>query len=248
MTTLYRGTQRLDPGGIRKSMSFTDSKDVAIIWSAVPADVLRRSKAKFVPSSTLHTIEVDTSNALDLGDNSSTLGNVLRLLEGISHEEVLKILNYMHNRLTGRAKGGEFSFHVLDEDGNNPLEEEEVFGFSFTQTLISWFRDEWDYSPSIEEADRVVADTFIFADAPAVQRAALRLGYDWLTYRDVFEGGRSASIDLLKTTVGELEGVKWERDLNWEKVPTHQTYRLLNTNIDYDLKSETVYGRLEEME
>lgn len=243
---LFRGTQHLSPGTqVRGSLSFTPSLPVAVIWSARPGDIWsHRARATFLSTSTVHAAHVHSSNTLKLNEGaelSTKLGDVLRLLQygepsGITHDEVLRIFNYMHNRLIGKARGGEFGYTVYDEEGGELDEQDLLLSFSSPRTLISEVKDdfEYDWAERLQTIDRVLADTFVFADAPTVQKVAQRLGYDALTYQDVFQGGESASKELLHRDVVELPGVDEEWDeIEGEYVPSHVTVRPLNAPVQY---------------
>lgn len=246
MQTLYRGTQRTSAEGVRKAHSYAYSLPVAVIWSARPGDVWSNTKTKFLPTSTIHMIEANIRNPLKLGEryeSFSGLGDILEKLEfetsnGITKQEVLKVYNYLHNRLIGKASGGEFSYVVVDEEGNDIFNEDDIpLSFSHPQTLVSLAKEEWNYEPNIKTANYLIADAFIFADAPAVQRAALALGYDALIYSDVFQGGEDAARELLGKNVQELPGIEIQRDLNGKRVPTHITVRPLSADVIIDAVS-----------
>lgn len=224
---IYRGTQRTTIEGALKGMSFAATLPVAIIWSAIPGDIFANRPTKFASSSTVHIATVMDGKALNLGDLIyCSFGDILRVLrydeeDGITFEEAKKILTYMHNRLMGKARGGDFTYEISDD--------EEDDYFSFTSTRISRFRDDWEYNLSIEFADRLIADTFVFADAPAVQRAALALGFDTLQYEDVFQGGELAAKDLFGIdNVEILAGIEYSIDLKGDEVPSHETIRILD--------------------
>jgi hypothetical protein len=236
----YRGTRGRDPErSIRRSLSFTPSLPVALIWSAPPGDVWGRRPPAFTPSSTVHAAYLGIAKPLVLDDQESYmhLGDVLRLLRfeeagGISEEQARRIYNYLHNRILGKAEGGEFGYRVLDEDGGDLDEADVPLSFLMPATLISEARDDWDVEPTLETAGRVIADTYIFADAPAVQKAAVQLGYDGLIYRDVFLGGDSASRELLGEDVEDLDGIEMQYDLkDDDEVPTHLTARPLGDAV-----------------
>jgi hypothetical protein len=241
--TVYRGTQRESITGVRKGLSFTPSLPVAVIWSARPSDVWSNRRTQFLPTSTIHVAEVDVRQPLVLGDhNSLGLDDVLQLLDfgtegGISEDEVRKIYNYMHNRIIGKAEGGEFAYVVLDEDGNPRDEDEVPWSFTRPETLISLARDDWDNDPSLATAAQLQADAFIFADAPTVQKVAARLGHDAIVYQDVFAGGKSASKELFGVPVEALDGVKMRYDLDNKLVPTHWTLRPLDAGVIVDVAS-----------
>jgi len=229
---LYRGTRREEVKGVRKSVSYTPSLPVAIIWSSRPPDVWGQREASFLPTSTVHIARLNTDKILELSsDNHDSFLQILRALKygvrgGLDHDEMLKILQYLHNRLIGRAKGGEFSYRV------EGIEEEDIpFSLMDPKTTISELKWELegisDKKEVEQEADRLIADTFIFADAPAVQRAAVNLGYKALYYPDVFQGGEFVAPKLLGIDVYGLQGVERQWDLEMEKVPVHETYRPL---------------------
>lgn len=239
METVYRGTQRAVVEGARKGLSFTYSLPVAVIWSAQPGDEWGRRKPSFLPTSTVHVAKIDARSPLTLSDESyATLGDVIRLLGygkpgGISDEEVRKVYNYLHNRLIGKAPGGDFLYALVDEEGTPVGEDDVPFSLRSPETIISWHaRGAWDLAyeldESLEAADRLTADTFIFADAPAVQRAALARGHDVLVYRDVFAGGERAAMGLLDRQVKDFAGIRMEYDLESTRVPTHWTVRVLD--------------------
>ena len=238
IVTLYRGTQSPKIKGARKSLSFTPSLPVAIIWSALPGDIWSGRKTQFLDKSTVHTIEATVRNPLIISKHGDvSLGDILENLRygyvgGIDEEEVRKIYNYMHNRLTGKAPGGEFKYNVCDDTGELVDEDEVPFSLISPETKISWIaREEWDADPSISTGYRVAADTFIFADAPAVQRAAIAQGYDAIVYPDVFQGGEDASEKLFGCDVTDLDGVWEAEDLDDDDVPMHWTLRLIDPSI-----------------
>jgi hypothetical protein len=234
MQTVYRGTQRETLEGVRKGASFAYSLPVAIIWSARPGDIWHNRKTQFLPTSTVHRAQIDARNPLELSDeNYSTLGDVLRALQfgasdGITEDETRKIYNYLHNRIIGKASGGEFAYRVFDFDGEERDEDEVPLSFTNPESMITLARDDWDFESTVETAERLVADTYIFADAPAVQRVAMRLGHDVLVYPDVFQAGEDAAQELLGCRVSQLDGVSTARDLKGKRVPVHGTLRLLD--------------------
>lgn len=234
---LYRGTQRPEIEGVRKGLSYTTSLPAAVIWSTMPPDVFahdpKRRKAQVLPGSTVHIAELRTKKVLELAENNYTsFRDILLRLEygdrnGIDEEEALKVLWYLHNRIIGRAKGGEFLYRVVDEDGELVDERDLPLSFTDPLTAVSEFREEFEFDPTLETAARLSADAFIFSDAPAAQKVARRLGYKVFLYHDVFAGGEGVSEQLFGIPVYELAGVDTEYDLEDDKVPTHETYREL---------------------
>jgi hypothetical protein len=241
LETVYRGTQYKAIEGARKGLSFAYSLPVAIIWSARPGDIWGRREPQFLPTSTIHIAQLEIKKPFVIEEPFTSLGDVLRRLKyprGIADDDVRKIYNYLHNRIIGKVPGGDFSYVVLDEDGGEPRDEDEVpLSFRSPQSLISLARDDWDNDPGLDTADLLQVDTFIFADAPAFQRAAVAAGYDAMVYMDVFQGGEHAAPILLKQDVYDLEGVTEEQDIQGEYVPAHMTLRPLDLNIIVEVTS-----------
>jgi hypothetical protein len=249
---LYRGTKGTGepmfvggPFSIRKvkkpktAPSFTDALPVALIWSAIPGDPWssnkERRKSHFVDTSRVEAVKLLHGKVLDLRPqgNYTSLYWILKALgygknKIFTIEEALKVYNYLHNRIIGKAVGGEFKYKVLDEDENEVDDDEVPLSFRNPQTTISYFaRTDFEGAPGIDTAANIVADTFIFVDSPAVQRVATALGYKCIVYEDVFGGGEYAAPELLGTEVEDLPGVKMEEDIDWDEVPVHNTYRPL---------------------
>lgn len=238
---LYRGTQTQNPErSVRGSQSYTDSLPIAIIWSARPGDSWHGIPTQLLKTSTVHAADLDCKKVLDLREfgTYASLGTVLKKLkygtdEGPSIEEASKVYFYLHNRLTGRAKGGDFKYKVFDEDGDEMTDADVPFSFRNPETPIRWHGyPEFEYEPSIATASRLIADTFVFADAPAIQRAAITQGYDCIAYEDVFAGGESASEAVLGVDLEEaVEGVDYSEDIEGDYVPMHVTFRPLRPEL-----------------
>lgn len=256
--TLYRGTQAPEVKGVREALSYTPSLPVAIIWSSHPGDEWGREGPHFLPGSTVHTAKLNTNKTLELSEYPhTTFESILKKLRygkrgGIANDEAVKILTYLHHRLIGRAKGGEFKYIVLDAEGEPEDPWDVPLSFATPITLISRLRDDFEYADSSEEAlelaGRLEADTFIFADAPAVKRAALKMGYEVLWYPDVFEGGEYAVPKLLGMNVGDLQGVSMDYDIEDEEIPTHDTWRPLIADAIVTVESVRAQELLERMD
>lgn len=253
---VYRGTQRADLGGVLKSGSWTYSLPVAMIWSARPGDVWASSAARrdpaFLPTSTIHIAETSARRTLTLSTTPHTsFSSILKLLQygkrdGITEDEARRVLNYLHNRLVGRAKGiSEFGYRVTDEDGDLLDPQDVPLSFRNPETLISMLRDDWDEEPGLAMAERLQADAFVFADAPAVQKVAIRLGIEALIYVDVFEGGKYAAPILLGTPAEKLSGVKYGYDIEHKRVLDHETFRALTDSALSNVRSVPVSVLLE---
>lgn len=237
---LYRGTQLAKVRGRQKTTSWTTSLPVAVIYSARPGDVWRGTGTRFLDTSTVFVAELAPGTLiLDLcerGPNCS-LWKVMQQLKygtsnGITLEEVEKIVQYMHNRLVGRVAGGEFSFVFFDEDGE-PYDDEDVpFSVRNPYSILSWhFMTEFDDDPR-EVALRLWADSFIYADSATFRKVARRLGYGAVRYQDVFQGGVFSAPELLGCEIDELEGVEMDLDIHEdEEIPVHETLRPLYKDV-----------------
>ena len=222
--------------GVSGSMSFSYSLPVAIIWSARPGDVWSDRKTCFVEGSTVWTVRVAPKKTLNLGGEHTTLREVVKKLSPMPDGEIRKILLYMHNRELGKAKGGEFIYKMFDEDGEELGDDEVPFSLRSPHTRLTWHGlEELDSGYGIPS---LAADTFIFADAPAVRRAAKALGYDSIKYMDAFQGGESAAEELLGEDVWDLEGVGLDEDLEGDEIPIHETFRVLDPDIIVSVESE----------
>lgn len=246
---LYRGTQRQAIKGTKKVTSWTPSLPVAVIYSARPGDAWGSREAAFLPTSTVHIGDLKPrAKVLNLcgGGNYCSFGAVLKELQyekpdGISHAEAIKILTYMHNRLIGKVGGGDFTYRIEDEDGD-----EREFPLSLRETPLSMWRDEFDWDTDV--VNELRADTYIFADAPAVRRAAIKLGFDAVQYDDVFSGGPSAAKELLGCdSIYQMEGVDKDWDLENEYVPLHTTIRPLHKDAIVNTESVSTESVLPEV-
>lgn len=164
-------------------------------------------------------------------ENHVGVGEVLRLLRygedgGISHGEALKIYNYLINRESGKARGGEFRYEVLDEDGDPTEEGLDLSGRSRLRDA----KDSFDAWQDLDDADRLVADAYVFADAPAFVRAARALGYDGVVHDDPFEGGPPAAESLFGRRLEPRDGVGRRRDVSGAMVPCHTTWRAFSAS------------------
>ncbi len=236
-TEVFRGTQLPSIGGLRRGLSFTPVLFVAATYAARPG--ANGGPARFVPGSTLHRA-THTGRVLVL-PNAPTLGmdDVLSALghgkpDGITDEEVRKIFNYLHNRRTGKATGGDVEVAVLDEDGE-PREEEDLgIGLFSSMSPALVFRDEWDDDPSSELAAYFRASTYGFVDSPSFQAVAQRLGYGAVIYADFFEGGIRAAEELFGCDICDIAGIDEGETISGESVPTHPTLRILDPSQIHD--------------
>lgn len=262
---LYRGTQLPEVKGRHKLTSWTPSLPVAVIYSARPADIFGgRWDPEFLEGSTIHMADLKAdAKILQLckGYHDCSWQTLMESLDygkpnGITRAEAKRVLHYLHNRLTGKAPGGDFNYKVLDLE-TEPIEGErldmmETVDWLHGESLITYFRDlEFEeFSPTGGVTLQLVADTFIFADAPKVRTVAKRLGYDALQYDDLFVGGDSAAEKLLGCEeIEDVPGIRMEWDTVSEDedlVPTQVTIRPLHQGVLTNLRSVPVQEVLEE--
>jgi len=150
---LYRGTQQPEVQGHHALTSWTPSLPVALVYSARPGSRIWRQPPELLEGSTIHRARLPTSaRILSLcgGSVTCSLWEVMSSMDygapnGATDDDVRRILNYMHNRLTGRAQGGPFEVRASFPD-RVPITEEDVpFSVRRPQTEVSVFRDDvWD--------------------------------------------------------------------------------------------------------
>lgn len=240
---LYRGTQYPKAKGRQKVTSWTPSLAVATIYAArPPGDTFSgRDTAAFRDTSTVHSAKLRKgARVLDLcsGQNTCTFSTMMKELQfgepdGMTQEDGVKILQGLHGRYMREVgwSGGPFQYIVFEEDEpDEPMDPEEVpFDIRHPQTLISYeVLEEFEWRDMWGVAQRFVIETFALADSPTVRNVARRLGYDAITYQDVFYGGRAAAPLLLGCDVFDLPGVTEGGGIEEDDVPLHQTFRPLN--------------------
>lgn len=241
-TLYFRGSQGRDPAQTRLTqLSFTPCLGAALVYSAVPADAWSSSKTlsktHFVPDSTVSAATIRSAKTLDWMWLSMSLGDVLRSLRfgkenGITEEEVRRVLNYLDKRAVGRVAAGEFKYKIFDEDGEAYERGEEPW--ALLSTGIGYIRDEWDGDPSIGVVERLAADTFVFVDTPLIQKVAERLGFQAVRYIDAFTGAKYAFRDLLKIEPEDVECLEEEMDLEDDYIWSHETLRpLTGADVEY---------------
>lgn len=254
---VYRGTQRREQHGVRGATSWTDSLPVALIWAAVPADPWSSSRerqhAHFIDTSTVHAAHLALHHPLVFDYNSASVTDVLRALgygapNGITHDEARKVFNYLHNRIYGKAAGGEFSYVIMDEDGDELDPDDAPFSLTGSSSYILDLRDEFEYA-GIEVAERLQADVYVFFDSKTVQAVARRLGFDGFVYPDIFQGCEYAARDLFGPDVecDDVRGISDDRDVKGETVWTHRTYRPLVEGAVVDAWASPVEDLLPEL-
>jgi hypothetical protein len=246
----YRGTQTAQAlRGVRGVTSWTDSLTIALIWSAVPGDVWASRKTSFIETSTVHAAHLALRNPLVFKHNGASVGDIMRALRygepnGLTDEELRRVWNYLHNRLYGKAKGGEFNYVAYDEEGDELGSDEEPFSIQGNVSHFTELRDEQEYAEGEQLfaiGDQIAADAYVYFDSKRVQEAARRLGFDGLIYMDIFEGCQYAAEELFDPREVDcelIEGIEIDQDVKYDDVPTHWTYRPLYEDRVIPLWSE----------
>lgn len=214
--------------GFINTHSYTDSPDVASIYAGTPGSTYS-SNARYNEGANVFPVYLKMHNPLVLNGHQMRFGDVLRKLglgtpNGITQDEVVKMLNHMINRKAGRVKGhGDFEYKLKDEDGED-IEEE---GLDFSgRTPLHDIKDDIQDGFGLHSADTLHADTFAYIDTPRFKQAAERMGYDGVIHDDVMAGAEYAGKELLDKPLHELKGVHEVHDhLNGGRVPTHRTSR-----------------------
>lgn len=173
---------------------------------------------------------------------------------GMTLRELKRTLIYLHKRHLGLAPGGPFSSVILDEDGE-AVERERAFYLS----ARSHIRDFWEELEGESAQDQLsmgglfVADAFVFADATAVQEAAVRAGYDAIVYDDVFGGAETVLEDLTGLRPEQIGCLSLEEDPfsywkeEFEESWYHRSVRPLRSDVVTNVKSMPAMEALAEM-
>lgn len=230
-TIAFRGSQFQDfQRGVRGAPSFCPSLPVAMIWSSRPSG---HEPPQVLESSTVTKVVIRPKNILRIEPSWMSLDEFASILKkdtpeegGVSKEEFRKILNYLHNRTTGKASGGPFAIRVWDEDKEEVSEEDFPLSFSNPETLPSVARRMFDFE-GFEACDRVKVDVYALMDSPTAQTVCKRIGFDAVSYLDVFEGGARAARSIFAEEATSLSGVRETRDLSGRRVLCHSTIRTL---------------------
>jgi hypothetical protein len=250
----YRG-QKAGSGELQSRFvmdSFTDIPAVASVYSSTKqGEVFREGSnvvAVFLAMKNPLVFEFSPSYFLVFYDLLTSLGYWSG--KGITHEESVKILNFLAKRdavsqmlfVQPGLKSFEgmpgFAYQLRD---SSALEDDEIFvewGLSFTQTPIQQFRDAWQNAEDDSEDDRrqlsllFAADTYALVETPAFKRALEKLGYDGVIYEDPI----TVPAHILQAVAGtedidELPGVmEAEEDDDWKDLNVSRiivTYRPL---------------------
>ena len=233
---VYRGTRNIEfeTEGRGRVPSFTSSPDVASTYSSTIGGGPFNISLSFKEGASVSPVFLSMKKPLDFTpeDNLMSLGNYLAYMEygndknGITKEEVDKLINYMVRRGRGKTKAkGDFIFR-LDDSFKTPEYRPTDFSRDEYSDLID-FKNEYDSGLSLEDSaiqDGLYFDQFIAADAPVTKRVAKRLGFDGIIHKDAF----GLKEEYEKLTGKKVEGLTQERreeGLSIVEDDIHITYR-----------------------
>ncbi len=248
---VYRGTRNIEfeTEGRGRVASFTSLPDVASTYSSTIGGGPFNIRLSFKEGASVSPVFLSMKKPLDFTaeDNLMSLGNYLSYMKygddknGITKEEVDKLINYMVNRGRGRTKAKEAFVFRLDDSFTTP----ENRGFDFSRdeyTDLVEFKNEYDSGLSLEDniiQDGLYFDQFIAADAPVTKRVAERLGFDGIIHKDAF----GLKEEYEKLTGKKVEGLTQETredGLSIIEDDIHITYR--------PFSEEQVIGSLQQPE
>jgi hypothetical protein len=233
---LYRGVRRPSLKGRIHTESYTDSPDVASIYSASPATY------EFGEGASVFPVHLSIKNPVHLPEAQHTFGDVLKVLKygqpnGITQDEAIKMLNHLVNRESdqnlpfwvSRTKTGlpGFKYTVHDDEGNELDDGDLPFSLTMSQSWLREFRDDFKYmhdNEVLENAHRLKADTYAFVDTPRFKAVAERLGHDGVIHQDIFDTVHDTAPKILDKKPSEVKGLNENygaKDYNY----SHVTYR-----------------------
>ena len=175
---------------------------------------------------------------------------------GMTLRELKRTLIYLHKRHLGLAPGGPFSSVILDEDGEAVEQERAFYPIYRAQSHIRDFWEELEGESTIDQLSMgglFIADAFVFADAPAVQEAAVRAGYDAIVYGDVFGGAETVLEDLTGLRPEQIGCLSLEEDPfsywkeEFEESWYHRSVRPLRSDVVTNVQSMPAVEALAEL-
>lgn len=235
---MFRGVRRAGTTkGYLDTESYTDSPEIASIYSATPGNPWGTAKgswkAKWGEGASVYPVHINMTNPLDLRHmgHQGTFGQYLEAMQylkpnGMTFEEAGKVLNYLVNRHAGKVNAGQFEYKLYDEDGGYIDPEDDdlyplTFGGPYPTPLRDFRQEHKDMMVGPKDAHRLKVDTFALVDAPASKRVAQRLGHDGIIHHDVFTPPKELLEEGKKPH--EIQGVK---PIKWDgSVLSHVTYR-----------------------
>ena len=223
---VYRGLRNeegLAEGLGGRPASFTESEDIATIYSSKPnPDPFSTDPAKFTPTSNVNAVYLDIKKPLDFTNSGAEmdLGEYLDILGygekgGITDDEVVELLRYIQKRGRGKdAAKDNFKFELSElvrpKEGK-PLDFS-TDDFTGIDNLIDEIALESrvDFTAASDEIrEALLIDTFILADAPITKTVGQRLGNDGIIHIDAF-GGDVEAPNLLGKKADDVKGLAKE--------------------------------------
>jgi hypothetical protein len=223
---VYRGLRNeegLSEGLGGRPASFTESEDIATIYSSKPnPDPFSLDPAKFTPTSNVNEVYLDIKKPLDFTNSGAEmeLGEYLDILGygekgGITDDEVVELLRYIQRRGRGKdAAKDNFKFELSEL-----FRPKEGKALDFTKDEFSPFDElideiapesRFDFTAASDEIrEGLLIDTFILADAPITKTVGQRLGNDGIIHIDAF-GGSGEAPSLLGKKADDLDGLETE--------------------------------------
>jgi len=203
----YRGTQsKKNLFTNLGTLSFTTDPDVAKIYSARPKTKNWTFTADFVEGSTVGAYHLKMTNPIEIDEIDGTpldfIESYLGGLDKVGRDDVLKLLAYLANRESGKAKGPRFQYE-FEDDAEDYIDNDEFMGIEIGSSLKSLYttvKDRYDDGAMADVKDAlnaVVLDYFVLIDAPAFKRLAKAAGYDGIIHTDAFDAGPMVSQKLL---------------------------------------------------
>ena len=189
---VYRGTRR--PGANTKlsSPSFTADERVATVYASTPTWKGGTIDAEHRSGATVGAYHLAIKNPLKIDEISMPFGDFLdAYMDGISEEEIAKMLAWLSNRETGKVIGPAFNYEINEDSLPS-----EYLGFMAVdlRAFLRIVRSE-DFDREVLNALKI--DTFTLIDSPAFVRTAKSMGYDGVIHLDAFDTGSKVSSKLV---------------------------------------------------
>ena len=223
---VYRGLRNeegLSEGLGGRPASFTESEDIATIYSSKPnPDPFSLKDAEFTPTSNVNAVYLNIKKPLDFTNSGAEmdLGEYLDILGygekgGITDDEIVELLRYIQRRGRGKdAAKDNFKFELselVQPKEGKPLDFS-TDEFTGIDNLIDEIATESrvDFTAASDEIrEALLIDTFILADAPITKTVGQRLGNDGITHIDAF-GGSGEAPNLLGKKADDVRGLAEE--------------------------------------
>lgn len=209
----YRGTQsKKNLFTNLGSLSFTTDQNVAKIYSARPKSNGWDFDADYVEGSTVGSYHLKMNNPIIIDDVKMKIIDFIRFhlggLKKVGREEVQKLILYLLNRESGKAKGPRFEYD-FDYYADEYIDSDSFMGVSIGPSLKSLYAtvrnayDEKDLEKVEEVLEHIEVDTFALIDSPAFKRLAKAAGHDGVIHTDAFDAGPMVSKKLIGKEVGD---------------------------------------------